>query len=149
MRIQATRYHDFSAGHRVVGHENKCRWLHGHNYRVTFFCEGDLDEVGRVIDFGIIKSLLCEWLERNWDHKFLIWCDDPMLDLLRQSFPSGPNAGQDLHDSLKITPFNPTAENMGEFLLCKIGPEQLQGTGVILTKVMVEETRKCAAEVSV
>lgn len=51
--MKAHRYHDFCAGHRVVGHENKCRHLHGHNYRVTFYCESqELDGVGRVVDFG-------------------------------------------------------------------------------------------------
>jgi len=150
MSIRAVRYHDFSAGHRVVGHENKCRWLHGHNYRVTFFCEAEeLDGVGRVIDFGVIKSKLCEWLERRWDHKFLIWKDDPMLKLLQQGFISGDNPGQHLHDSLHITPFNPTAENMGRYLLEIMGPELLaDAPGVKLTKVIVEETRKCSAEVS-
>ena len=37
--ITAERYHDISMGHRVVGHENKCRHLHGHNYRIHFVCE--------------------------------------------------------------------------------------------------------------
>ena len=51
--ISCTRIHDFSAGHRVVGHEHRCRFLHGHNYRVAFECTAEeLDDVGRVIDFG-------------------------------------------------------------------------------------------------
>jgi 6-pyruvoyltetrahydropterin/6-carboxytetrahydropterin synthase len=43
------RYHDISCGHRVHGHEGKCRHLHGHNYRVHFTCiaeDGALDGVG-------------------------------------------------------------------------------------------------------
>jgi 6-pyruvoyl-tetrahydropterin synthase len=35
--------------------------------------------VGRVIDFSVIKTLLCDWLEDNWDHRFLLWEQDPML----------------------------------------------------------------------
>ena len=66
----ANRFHDFSAGHRVHGHESKCADLHGHNYRVHFTCSADkLDAVGRVIDFGDINKILCQWLESNWDHK--------------------------------------------------------------------------------
>ena len=57
--LTAERYHDISCGHRVVGHENKCRHLHGHNYRVHFVCTAaNLDHIGRVIDFSIIKEKL-------------------------------------------------------------------------------------------
>src|SRR5690606_40371968 len=54
--ILAERYHDISCGHRVVGHEGKCRFLHGHNYRIHFTVAADqLDEIGRVVDFSVIK----------------------------------------------------------------------------------------------
>ena len=57
--ITAERYHDISCGHRVVGHEGKCKNLHGHNYRFHFSIEANtLDNVGRVIDFSIIKQVL-------------------------------------------------------------------------------------------
>ena len=72
--ITATRYHDFSAGHKVTGHEDKCAHLHGHNYRVHFTIQSieGVDAIGRVLDFGAIKTRLCDWLEREWDHRFLI-----------------------------------------------------------------------------
>jgi 6-pyruvoyltetrahydropterin/6-carboxytetrahydropterin synthase len=137
--ITATRYHDISCGHRVVGHESKCRFLHGHNYRITFTITAkELDGIGRVIDFGVIKSILCEWLEREWDHKFLVWVEDPMLPEL--------SAFNDL--GLKPVLFNPTAENMAIFLLETIGP-QLLPDDVELVKVVVEETRKCSAEATI
>lgn len=133
--ILATRYHDISCGHRVVGHENKCRFIHGHNYRVTFECYGELDSVGRVLDFGVIKALLCEWLEQEWDHKMLMWEHDPLLEQMRGLSP----------ESVVPLPFNPTAENMAEYLVKTVGPQQLAGTGVALARCVVEETRKCAA----
>ena len=78
--ITATRYHDISCGHRVVGHEGKCQYLHGHNYRIHFTCTAEsLDTVGRVIDFSVIKSKLCMWLEDNWDHMFLAWDEDEVI----------------------------------------------------------------------
>jgi 6-pyruvoyltetrahydropterin/6-carboxytetrahydropterin synthase len=139
--ITATRFHDFSAGHRVAGHENKCALLHGHNYRIHFTCAApDLDPIGRVIDFGVMKSRLCNWLEENWDHRFLIWEED-------DRFWRDVSLYYDEWGILR-TPFNPTAENMAEYLLEEIGPQQLEGTGVILIKVIVEETRKCAASAS-
>ena len=133
--ITCTRYHDFSAGHRVYGHEGKCCFLHGHNYRVyfTLACE-DLDDIGRVIDFSCIKELLCEWLEENWDHKFLMWNEDPLLEDLKK-----------IDDLVVSVPFNPTAENMAKYLLHYVGPKQLYSHPVSLIKVIVEETRKCSA----
>lgn len=148
-----TRYHDFSAGHRVAGHENKCANLHGHNYRVHFVCQSarkqhgeenysecpELDRLGRVIDFAVIKERLCQWLEDNWDHKMLLWKEDnPGIATLP---PTKPLAER----SVILVPFNPTAENMAEYLVKVVGPQQLEGTGVELIEVTVDETRKCSA----
>lgn len=130
----ASRYHDISCGHRVFGHESKCANLHGHNYRVTFEVEGELDSLGRVADFSVIKQLLAMWLEDNWDHKFILWEQDPAVPAM-----------QAIDSTLVVTPFNPTAENLAQFILEVVGPAQLAGTGVTLVKVTVEETRKCSA----
>lgn len=136
--ITAERYHDISCGHRVCGHESKCAHLHGHNYRIHFTIAGDIDGIGRVLDFSVIKNLLCEWLERTWDHKFLIWVEDPLQSTLKRSD----------YDGVVLTSFNPTAENMAKYLLEEVGPEQLINTNCLLLKVRVEETRKCSAEAS-
>lgn len=133
--ITATRYHDFSTGHRVYGHESKCAHLHGHNYRVHFTITAqDLDSVGRVLDFSVIKAILCEWLEREWDHKFLIYAADPWANDLKRLDPDG----------VVIVGFNPTAENMARHLM-EIAPSLLPGN-VKLIKVKIDETRKCSAE---
>lgn len=136
MSQRAIRYHDISCGHKVTGHESKCSHLHGHNYRIHFVCEADdLDRVGRVLDFESIKDKLCMWVEKYWDHKFLVWEDDPlMIDLC-------------LIDKAGVLPvtFNPTAENMAKYLVNTVGPTQLLGTNVKLVKVIVEETQKCSA----
>lgn len=136
-KISAVRYHDICMGHRVVGHEGKCKNLHGHNYRFTFHCVAkSLDSVGRVIDFSCIKSTLCQWLEDNWDHKMLLWENDPSLHQLER-----------IDNTVVCFPYNPTAENIGKYLLESIAPTLLPD-GVVLEKVVVEETRKCSVEVS-
>lgn len=133
------RYHDISAGHRVHGHESKCAHLHGHNYRIHFRVTtnpgigGWLDDVGRVIDFSVIKSTLCEWLEDNWDHKMLMWELDPMAHQVHLLDPS-----------VVLVPFNPTAENMAHYLVETVGPQLLRGENVYLHEVTIEETRKCS-----
>lgn len=159
MSYSVQRYHDISCGHRVHGHESKCAHLHGHNYRFHFTCiaepvpgpgtqrsfigkkenpPSELDSIGRVIDFSVIKALLCEWLERNWDHMFLIWQHDPQAKALAELDPKG----------VVLVPFNPTAENMAEYMVRVVGPAQLSGSGVMLLACRIDETRKCSATYS-
>lgn len=140
INIIAERYHDICCGHRVVGHEGKCQHLHGHNYRFHFkVASRGLDEVGRVLDFSVIKSTLCQWLEEQWDHKFLIWEEDPYLPTLQQLTP----------ESMVVVPFNPTAENIAEYFTTRIAPKLLQETGCMLVETKIEETRKCSVTYSV
>lgn len=157
MNYEAVRYHDISCGHRVAGHENKCRHLHGHNYRVHFHCaaqatESKLDTLGRVIDFSVIKERLCMWLENHWDHKTLIWDKD--VEFLDAVCVSGAGETTRIRDawsplfaeSVVLVPFNPTAENMADYLLV-LSDGLLAGTGVEVRKVVIEETRKCSVAV--
>jgi|ERR1700761_978623 len=132
--LVAQRTHEFCYGHRVAGHENKCANLHGHNAQVCFsvYAANGLDKVGRVLDFSVIKSTLCQWLEDNWDHKFLMWEEDPML----------PHMPLD-NSGMVIVPFNPTAENMASYLLHVVGPAVLP-EGVGLGMVKFWETGKCS-----
>lgn len=139
MPFRVERYHDISCGHRVCQQGSKCEHLHGHNYRVHFICEAEeLDNVGRVIDFGDIKKRLCQWLEDHWDHRMLIWMKDPWAMQLRAIDGGG----------IYTVPFNPTAENMAWYLVTVIGPQQLEGTGIKLVECRIEETRKCSASYS-
>ena len=131
------RTHEICAGHRVYGHESKCAHLHGHAYVFDLVCEapGGLDHLGRVIDFGVIKSRLCSWLEDHWDHRMLLWEQDPACHSLRLIDP----------EAVVPLPLNPTAENLASMFVMAIAPELLLGTGVVLTECTVHETSKCSA----
>lgn len=74
------------------------------------------------------------WIEDHWDHRFLVWEDDPLANILK-----------DLDPKVVIVPFNPTAEHLAIYLVEKVGVEQLLGTGVTLVEVTIEETAKCHA----
>lgn len=165
MLTTADRYHDFSAGHRVAGHESKCAHLHGHNYRAHFTIAAlddkrNLDVLGRVIDFSVINRTLCAWLEENWDHRFLAWEQDPVMNAIDAALNIFPRSAVEENNkkiadsrmtfehSIVWTPFNPTAENMALSLLRVVGPTLLAPLGVRLIRVRLDETRKCSAEVS-
>lgn len=136
MKMTVSRTHAFCYGHRVYGHESKCAHLHGHEGLVTFTIRGpNLDNIGRVLDFSAIKERLCNWVEDNWDHKFIMFSGDPLVRHLIALDPSG----------VWNSPFNPTAENFAKYLLEEVGPKQLAGTGTELIEVKFEETRKCYA----
>lgn len=139
MKTTVTKYHDISAGHRVIGQGGKCeRSYHGHNYRIYFTCSGDIAENGMVIDFGIIGAKLCTWVEENFDHRTILWDKDPNVGIFKKITPKG----------IVVVNFNPTAENMAQYLLTDIGPKLLEGTGVELISVRIDETAKCSAIVS-
>lgn len=136
--ITCSRRIQFCAGHRVHGHEGKCRHLHGHNYVAWFTAESEsLDSIGRVVDFSVLKQSLGGWVDQNWDHGFIVWSED-----------SEALAAMKTMNTQKVfeLPTNPTAENMAEYLLRVVGPEQLSGTGVRLVRVRIDETENCSAE---
>ena len=64
MARTCTRKLEFDAAHRVMEHESKCRHLHGHRYvaEVTV-ATSELDGLGRVLDFGLLKTELGGWID--------------------------------------------------------------------------------------
>ena len=68
--------------------------------------------------------------------------------LLSKAFDGEIKASGKLDDATVKLPFNPTAENMAQYLVETVAPEMLKGSGVTLHKCVVEETRKCSASYS-
>ena len=58
----------WDALHRLAEHGGKCEAFHGHRYVAEIECSGELDDVGRVGDFSVIKSEVGGWINANWDH---------------------------------------------------------------------------------
>lgn len=86
------------------------------------------------MDFSVINSQLCNWVEENWDHKMILWQQDPDAAALTL-----------IDETVVTVPFNPTAENLAWYLVEVIGRRMLGPYGVILKRVDIEETRKCTA----
>ena len=138
MRTRIVRKIDFCAGHRVLGHENKCANIHGHNYRLMIHAApqylNKLDSLGRVIDFSVLKTKLKTWIDDNWDHRTLLHKDDPLIKALK-------------NQKLYIMPYNPTAENMARYLLKK-SRQLFSKDAIVITKITLWETPNCYAQVS-
>ena len=139
--VTCVRRIQFCSGHRVMNHESKCRNVHGHNYVAYFHAVApQLDSIGRVIDFSVLKDRLGGWIDKHWDHAFIInELDRELLNALNCVEHEKP---------LFVAPFNPTAEEMAKHLLYEIAPIELKGTGVTIVKVVLWETENCFVEVS-
>lgn len=149
---------EWDAGHRVLGHETKCKHLHGHRYTAEVYVRAkQLDEIGRVVDFSVIKTKVGGWIDENWDHNMILHPDDPILwvcndfptDRPREQLFAGKEpylmpkrfGGTHLIDSQA----NPTAENMAEELYWQ-SRRLLGGDGLEVVKVVLWETPNCRAE---
>jgi 6-pyruvoyltetrahydropterin/6-carboxytetrahydropterin synthase len=82
-----TRSVEFDAGHRVPSHGGRCRYPHGHRYRVEISVRGQLTLTGpeqaMVADFGMLKDCLHQVTDRL-DHAFLVWDhDDELREVLK------------------------------------------------------------------
>ncbi len=136
--ISCTRRIEFDAGHRVMEHESKCKYLHGHRYAIeaTFVAAG-LDNLGRVIDFGVVRELLGTWVDENWDHATILNDKDREL---------GEAIATKTGQKIFYMNANPTAENMADYLLNKICPELFVAENAKCTRIKLYETPNCYAE---
>lgn len=133
-----TRRFQFCAGHRLVDHEGKCAHLHGHNYVALVTCAADeLDAVGRVIDFSVVKQVVGDWIDRAWDHKMILNTDD--MDAIA--------ACQSIDDPVYLMTCNPTAENMARELLEVADGLLREQHDIAVVGVRLWETENCDAEV--
>ncbi len=138
--ITCTRRLEFDAAHRVMLHESKCKYLHGHRYVVEarFHAEA-LDALGRVVDFGIIKERLGGWIDQYWDHNTILNEADKAL---------GDMIDSELQQHVFYLPDNPTAEHMAMYLLDVVCPELFANTGIRCTHIRMYETPNCYADAS-
>lgn len=102
--FECTRRIEFDAGHRVIGHKNKCKYLHGHRYVLEITAKSaNLDELGMVVDFGELKEIIKSWIDHYLDHNTILSVHDKKLG----DFVSA-HTGQKVY----FLNDNPTAENI-------------------------------------
>lgn len=108
--ITITKRLEFDYGHRLLKHEGKCRNVHGHRgVALIEVTAPKLDDVGRVIDFSVIKEKVGGWIEKHLDHAFIAQVGDLL---------AGDIANGEYGDGSKVyfMPDPPTAESLARLL---------------------------------
>lgn len=163
MAQRITRRLEIDAGHRLLGHEGKCRNYHGHRYVFDVTVEAPtLDTVGRVVDFSVVKEKVGGWLDRYWDHGMILQVGDPLIDALHALAPpaalittDATNRADDAalviacsDPKFYVLPDPPTAENLAAVLYEQASFLLRTDTGgnLRVVKVVCHETPNCAAE---
>ena len=135
---QCTRRLEFDAGHRVVRHESKCRHVHGHRYRADITVSAsDLDLLGRVIDFSVIKEKVGRWIDDNLDHCYIMHPKDPIGLQIEK-------AGSKVY-KMPHAISNPTAENIARLIAFE-ADHLLKDAEVEVIHVRLYETPNCWAD---
>ncbi len=121
--------------HRIPRHESKCAAWHGHRYAAEITCTAPgLDDRGRIIDFGVIKSEVGAWIDQHWDHTAIVMAGDPD-PALPAIEASNAAAGRPIY-KLAVPP---TAENIVAEL-ARVAGDLLAPHGVEVVAVRLWET---------
>lgn len=125
---------EFDMGHRVPNHKSKCRNLHGHRYKVTFFISGPIStqagasDESMVMDFSDITSILKKHIDDHYDHKTILYCKDELLKVLPEAY------------GVLSVDYIPTAEEIAEKLHSEAEVLLINFKGITCVKVELYET---------
>lgn len=96
----------FCYGHRLLNYDCKCAHPHGHNGKIEIELRSDkLDKRGMVFDFGDIKEIVQQWVDKELDHKMILRKDDPLVDILKK-----------MNEPFFLMNDNPTAESLAKLI---------------------------------
>ncbi len=139
--ITCTRRLEWDAMHRIPRHESKCRAFHGHRYAAEITCLApELDALGRVVDFGVVKERVGGWIDQNWDHTAILMRGDPDPAALALAEANGRH-GRPVYWLEQA----PTAEVIVAEL-ARVAAELLADTGVTVVRIRLWETPNGSAE---
>lgn len=137
--ISCGRKVEFDAAHRVIGHQNKCKFLHGHRYILEITAESELlNDLGMVVDFGLMKEIIKCWIDENLDHNVILSTKDQAL---------GNSIAEHTGQKIYYIQDNPTAENIVLHLKTQVMPKLFINYDISISKLKLFETPNCFVEI--
>ena len=128
----------FDAAHRLSNYQGKCKRIHGHTYKVIVEVSSkDLNEWGAVMDFGDLKKIMNNHIDQRYDHKLLLYVDDPINKQIADALPD--------KDWVVWMNTNTTAEHIAQEIYIELKVVLRMNKAVRLERVTVYETPKNAA----
>jgi 6-pyruvoyltetrahydropterin/6-carboxytetrahydropterin synthase len=134
-----TKEIEIDMAHRVPNHKSKCRNLHGHRYKIEVGVDDNLirtegnSSEGMVIDYGDLKNIMMEVIDKQFDHNSIFFEQDPIVDIL-----SGYLEEMQIKKPFYVS-FIPTAENLAKYWYRLVKVELLK-VGIKIKHVKVWET---------
>ncbi len=120
----------FCYGHRLLGHQGKCKNLHGHNATLEIVLQNNqLNPLGMVVDFADVKKIMKNYIDEKIDHKMILFKEDPYLEILQKQ-----------NEPVFVMEQNPTAENLAKHLF-----EIAKKNGLPVIEVRLFETETSIA----
>ncbi|MES2365448.1 MAG: 6-carboxytetrahydropterin synthase QueD [Pseudomonadota bacterium] len=134
-----TRRLEFDAGHRIPNHTSQCKHLHGHRYAIEITLSGEImtaegqSEQGMVMDFSDVKRIAKIELVDAWDHAFLVYRGDKVVNDFLATLPG--------HKTV-ILEVVPTVENLAQIAFDILDPayRDTYGNQLRLQQVRIYET---------
>lgn len=141
---------EIDAGHRVPYHDSQCRYLHGHRWKVVAYVgapelippDVNRADSGMVVDFSIIKQALKVVVHTPFDHRLILWEEDPLVSAAH--FMDALEEIADLHLGVVTVPMIPTSEGLARYWAEGVA-SYLNVRGVKLVKLDVWETPNSVA----
>ncbi len=130
----------FSCAKRLIDYKGKCNFLHGYTHIIEayFISENKKSSSSMVADFYELKKILSEWLEENWDHNVLLNKKDKSL---------GNEIEKITGQKIFYFPFDPTAENLAQYLKTDICPDLFDKIGVKCSKIRLYDSETAFVEI--
>ncbi|WP_041667644.1 6-carboxytetrahydropterin synthase QueD [Acetohalobium arabaticum] len=147
-QVSVTKSFSWDMAHMLAGHEDQCKNLHGHTYKLEVEVtskSGKLQAAGAsqgmIIDFKDLKQVVTEEIVAPLDHAFLYWAKSP--DEVEHQLAA---TLQDADRKVVSVDFRPTAENMANYFW-EILQNNFTKLDIEVVSVKVWETPTSYAEV--
>lgn len=109
MKIRVCKEFNFEMAHALDHHKGKCKYLHGHSYKLFVTIKGvpntsiDKSDSGMVLDFSELKQIVKTKIIDVYDHSLVLYENSKYLTNIKD----WPN-----QERVYLKKYQPTCENL-------------------------------------